>query len=120
MSNHSTEDVLILISCGVNSPNQTYAPFHIATLLASMDANVTLVFVSAARELAKPQVAQQLLIDDKKQNLLYFIKQAKRAGVKLGICEFEAPFEVIEEIELKLSGGELAILILESAKVLSF
>ncbi|HAO75407.1 MAG TPA: peroxiredoxin, partial [Pseudomonas sp.] len=44
--------VLILVASGPSTPARCAAPFHIATLLACMDAEVTLYLTGEATQLA--------------------------------------------------------------------
>lgn len=52
--------VLIVVSSGPSTPARCAAPFHTATLLACMDAEVTLFLSGEATQLARSDVAEHL------------------------------------------------------------
>jgi len=52
--------VLIIVSSGPSTPARCAAPFHTATLLACMDAEVTLFLSGEGVQLARRAVADQL------------------------------------------------------------
>lgn len=56
--------VLILVASGPSTPARCAAPFHIATLLACMDAEVTLYLTGEATQLAHLEVAATLCAVD--------------------------------------------------------
>lgn len=56
----ATQRVLILVASGPSTPARCAAPFHIATLLACMDAEVTLFLTGEATQLARREVADRL------------------------------------------------------------
>lgn len=116
-------DVLILVSSGPGTPARCAAPFHVATLLACMDARVTLFLTGEATQLARAEVADHLVPVAGGEPVRHFIRQAKLAGARLLMCRQPGvPFEeatLIEELDEISSGGELARLILETDKVLS-
>jgi predicted peroxiredoxin len=99
------------------------APFHTATLLACMDAEVTLFLSGEAAQLAQQRVADTLRASESGEPIHHFIQQAKLAGARLLMCR--APGIVIDEAELIpeldeiASGGELAQMILEYDRVLT-
>ncbi|MFR0309273.1 hypothetical protein ACLHZN_27130, partial [Escherichia coli] len=75
--------VLILVASGPSTPARCAAPFHIATLLACMDAEVTLYLTGEATQLAHLEVAATLCAVDGGEPLLHFIRNAKAAGARL-------------------------------------
>ncbi len=115
--------VLILVASGPSTPARCAAPFHIATLLACMDAEVTLYLTGEATQLAHPEVAATLRAVDGGEPLLHFIRNAKAAGARLLMCrqpgaQLEAT-ALIAELDDISSGGELAQMILEYERVLT-
>jgi predicted peroxiredoxin len=118
-----SRDILILVSSGPSTPARCAAPFHIATLLACMDARVTLFLTGEATQLARRQVAETLRPMAEGECVLHFIRQAKQAGARLLMCRQPGvaldEAALIEELDEISSGGELARLILETEKVLS-
>lgn len=123
MAEATAQRVLILVSSGPSTPARCAAPFHIATLLACMDAEVTLYLTGEGTQLARRSVAETLRAVDGGEPLLHFIRQAKQAGARLLMCRQPGvtvdPAALIDELEELSSGGELAQMILEYDKVLS-
>jgi len=115
--------VLILVSSGPSTPARCAAPFHIATLLACMDAEVVLYLTGEGTQLARREVAETLRAVEGGEPLLHFIGQAKLAGARLLMCRQPGvtvdPQALIAELDEISSGGELAQMILEYDKVLS-
>lgn len=115
--------VLILVASGPSTPARCAAPFHIATLLACMDADVTLYLTGEATQLAQRTVAESLRAVEGGEPVLHFIQQTKQAGARLLMCRQPGvildPEALIDELDEIASGGELAQLILECDKVLS-
>lgn len=119
--------VLILVVSGPSTPARCAAPFHIATLLACLDAEVTLYLTGEAAELARSGVAEALYAEPDGAPVIYFMRQAKQAGAGLYLCRKPpapgraptVPEALIDEVDDYGSGGELAAMILEYDKVLS-
>jgi predicted peroxiredoxin len=127
----AVQRVLILVTSGPSTPARCAAPFHIATLLACLDAEVTLYLTGEAAELARPGVAEALHADPEGAPVIHFIRQARQMGARLLLCRKppapgqphealpETALELIDEVEGYGSGGELATMILEYERVLS-
>ncbi len=123
----SPQRVLILVTSGPSTPARCAAPFHIATLLACMDAEVTLYLTGEAAQFAYPGVAETVFPEEDGAPVLHFIRQAKQMGVRLLLCRKPpsggqttlAEPVLIAEVDDYGSGGELATMILEYEKVLS-
>ncbi|HBN9726233.1 DsrE family protein [Pseudomonas aeruginosa] len=113
----------MIVSSGPSTPARCAAPFHTATLLACMDAEVTLFLSGEGVQLARRAVADQLRALDGGEPLRHFIRQAREAGARLLMCRQPGvnidESELIEELDEISSGGELARLILESERVLT-
>lgn len=115
--------VLIIVSSGPSTPARCAAPFHTATLLACMDAEVTLFLSGEAAQLAQQSVADTLRANEQGEPIRHFIQQAKLAGARVLMCR--APGVVIDEdalipeLDEIASGGELAQMILEYDRVLT-
>jgi predicted peroxiredoxin len=118
-----SQQVLILVVSGPSTPARCAAPFHIATLLACMDAQVTLFLTGEAVQLAQQNIADTLRATEGGEPLLHFIRQAKDAGARLLMCRQPGvPLDesaLIAELDDISSGGELAQLILEAERVLT-
>ncbi len=82
----SPQRVLILVTSGPSTPARCAAPFHIATLLACMDAEVTLYLTGEAAQFAYPGVAETVFPEEGGAPVLHFIRQAKQMGVRLLLC----------------------------------
>lgn len=127
MATASLQRVLILVTSGPSTPARCAAPFHIATLLACMDAEVTLYLTGEAAEFARPGVAESVFPEANGASVIHFIRQAKQVGARLLLCRKPPAFGqtcpeeqvLIDEIDDFGSGGELATMILEYEKVLS-
>jgi len=115
--------VLILVVSGPSTPARCAAPFHIATLLACMDAEVTLYLTGEGTQLARREVAESLRAVENGEPLLHFIRNARQAGARLLMCRqpgvnLDADM-LIAELDDISSGGELAQMILEYERVLT-
>ncbi|ARU89883.1 DsrE family protein [Pseudomonas sp. M30-35] len=123
MSDTAIQHILIVVNSGPSTPARCAAPFYTATLLACMDAQVTVFLSGEAAQLAQVEVADNLYAATDGEPVRHFIQQAKSAGVRLLMCR--APGVAIDESSLIpeldeiASGGELAQMILEYDKVLS-
>lgn len=123
----SPQRVLILVTSGPSTPARCAAPFHIATLLACMDADVTLYLTGEAADFARPGVAESVFPEANGAPVIHFIRQAKQVGARLLLCRKPPvpgqanPEEqlLIDEVDDFGSGGELATMILEYERVLS-
>ena len=119
--------VLILVTSGPSTPARCAAPFHIATLLACLDAEVTLYLTGEATEFARPGVAETVFPEKNGAPVIHFIRQAKQMGARLLLCRkppapgqaFPEEQVLIDEVDDFGSGGELAAMILEYDRVLS-
>ncbi|MDH0289757.1 DsrE family protein [Pseudomonas sp. GD04087] len=123
MSTPEPQRVLIIVSSGPSTPARCAAPFYTATLLACMDAQVTLFLSGEGTRLAFQDIADHLCAAEGGEPIAHFIQQAKEAGARLLMCR--APgiaideSRLIEEVDEIASGGELARMILEYDRVLT-
>lgn len=119
----SPQRILVLVNSGPSTPARCAAPFYTATLLACMDAQVTLFLSGEATQLAQSCIADSLKAADDGETVRHFIQQAKQAGVRLLMCR--APgvsideSSLIPELDEIASGGVLAQMILEYDRVLT-
>ncbi|MED5606234.1 MULTISPECIES: DsrE family protein [Pseudomonas] len=115
--------VLIIVSSGPSTPARCAAPFYTATLLACMDAEVTLFLSGEGVQLARQDVVDNLYAAPGGEPLSHFIQQAKEAGARLLMCRAPGvPIDesaLIDEVDEIASGGELARMILEYDRVLT-
>lgn len=127
MTTAPPQRVLILVTSGPSTPARCAAPFHIATLLACLDAEVTLYLTGEATEFARPGVAETVFPEANGAPVIHFIRQAKQMGARILLCRKPPalgqvlPEEqvLIDEVDDFGSGGELAAMILEYDRVLS-
>ena len=123
MPDSTNQRVLILVASGPSTPARCAAPFYIATLLACMDAEVTLFLTGEGTQLARREIAETLCALEGGEPVLHFIRQAKLAGARLLMCRQPGvvvdPQVLIEELDEISSGGELAQMILEYDRVLT-
>ena len=119
--------VVILMTCGPSTPSRCAIFFFIASLLASMDAEVTVFLTMEAVKLAQKGVAEDVVAMEGGQSILHFIREAKSAGASLLICRPALPGydmgsgeQLIDEIDELSSGGHLADMLLSSDKVITF
>ncbi|MCY1273762.1 DsrE/DsrF-like family protein [compost metagenome] len=115
--------VLIVVNSGPSTPARCAAPFYTATLLACMDAEVTIFLSGEGIRLARQDVVDNLYAAEGGEPISHFIQQAKEAGVRLLMCRAPGvPIDeeaLIEELDEIASGGELARMILEYDRVLT-
>ncbi|WP_152226376.1 DsrE family protein [Pseudomonas sp. SCB32] len=123
MTPSDRQRVLIIVSSGPSTPARCAAPFYTATLLACMDAQVTLFLSGEGTRLALQDVADHLYAAEGGEPVSHFIQQAKEAGARLLMCRAPGvPIDesrLIEEVDEIASGGELARMILEYDRVLT-
>ncbi|MCP8465333.1 DsrE family protein [Pseudomonas sp. ZM23] len=123
MSTPDQQRVLIIVSSGPSTPARCAAPFYTATLLACMDAQVTLFLSGEGTRLAFQDVSDHLYAAEGGEPVSHFIQQAKEAGARLLMCRAPGvPIDesrLMEEIDEVASGGELARMILEYDRVLT-
>jgi len=123
MASACSQRVLILVASGPSTPARCAAPFHIATLLACMDAQVTLYLTGEGVQLARRDIAETLVAVEGGEPVRHFIRNAKQAGARLLMCRQPGmqvdPATLIAELDEISSGGELAQMILEYDRVLT-
>ena len=126
-SKNDDKRVVIIMTSGPSSPGRCATPFFVASLLASMDAEVTVFLTMEAVLLAQEGVAQNLCAVKGGKSVLHFMRESKKVGVQIFMCQPALPgydmengIQIIPEIDVLASGGVLADLILSSDKVISF
>ena len=122
----SEKQIVILMTCGPSTPSRCATPFFIASLLASMDAEVLVFLTMEAVQLARKGIAENLVALQGGKTVLQFIREAKMVGVQLHMCQPAMPgYEIqaedlIGEIDHISSGGVLADMLLGCDKVITF
>jgi predicted peroxiredoxin len=120
------KSVIIVMTSGPSQAGRCATPFYLATLLASMDAQVTIFFTMEGVRLAQAGVAESLVAMEGGKKVIEFMREAKALGVRFHVCRPALPgFEIglgqlVPEIDEVSSGGVLADMILSNDKVLFF
>lgn len=120
------KSVVIVMTSGPSQRHRCATPFYIASILASMDADVRIFFTMEGVMLAKKGVAENLTAMDGGKTIAEFIRDAKNAGVKLHLCKPAMPgyqlddSDIIPEVDEISNAGALADLILSSDKSMYF
>ena len=120
------KSVVIVMTSGPSTPQRCATPFYLGSLLASLDAEVSIFLTMEGALLAKEGVAKSLTAMQGGKTILEFMRDAKAAGVKLHLCRPAMPgyeisdSEVIAEIDEISSAGTLADLILSCDKSMFF
>lgn len=120
------KSVVIVMTSGPSTAHRCATPFYIGSILASMDADVSVFFTMEGVMLAKKGVAENMTAMKGGKTIIEFIRDAKAAGVKLYLCkpampgyEME-PADVIEEINEISNASALADMILSCDKSMFF
>ena len=121
------QSVVIIMTSGPSTPHRCATPFYLGAILASMDTDVNIFFTMEGVELCRKGVAENLAAMEDGKKIIEFMREAKKAGVKLHAClpampgyKLDPDTDLIEEVDELAGGGVLADLILSSDKVLSF
>lgn len=121
------KSVLIVMTSGPSTPSRCATPFFLGSILAAMDADVKIFFTMEGVKLMQKGVAENLRAMEGGKTVIEFIRDAKRAGVKLFVCmpalpgyEIDPVLDLIVEVDDIVGGGVLSDLILSCDKVISF
>lgn len=120
------KSVVIVMTSGPSTPQRCATPFYMASILASMDAEVRIFFTMEGVKLVDKGVADNLRAMAGGKTVLEFMRDAKAAGVKLHLCKPAMPGydmtaeNVIEEVDEISNASVLADLILSCDKTLFF
>ena len=124
---NAPQSVVFLMTSGPSTPHRCATPFYLGSVLASMDIDVRIFFTMEGVRLMQRGVAQDLRAMAGGKLIIDFIRDAKRAGVKLHVCHPALPgykidqvTDLIPEVDAVNRASDLADLILSSDKVLSF
>lgn len=103
--------MIILLNTNPSNPAEVGAPFFQATIAASMEYEVELIFTGASGQLAQRGVAEKIPLPGAGARSLYdVIKQAHEAGVSLKVCAPARELlvdELIPEVEETVGGSYL-------------
>lgn len=119
--------VVMIVTAGPSTPHRCATPFYLASLLASMDAEVNMFFTMEGVRLMEKGVADDLVAMEGGKKIIDFIRDAKRAGAVLHVCQPALPgyridgqADLIPEVDHVSRASTLADLIMTCDKVLSF
>jgi len=103
--------MIILLNTHAGNPAEAAAPFFQATIAASMEYEVEVIFTGASGQLAQRGVAEKIPLQGSDTRTLYdVIQQAHEAGVALKVCAPARELlvdELIPEVEETVGGSYL-------------
>ncbi|OOG22484.1 sulfur reduction protein DsrE [Thioalkalivibrio denitrificans] len=121
------QTVVILMTSGPSTPERCATPFYLGSVLAAMDAQVHIFFTMEGVKLMQHGVAENLVAMEGGKKLIDFIRDAKRAGVILHVCQPALPgykidesADIIEEADHVSRASALVDLILGCDKLITF
>jgi uncharacterized protein len=119
--------VVILMTSGPSEPHRCATPFYLGSILASMDAEVHIFFTMEGVRLMENGVAEKLVAMEGGKRIIDFIRDAKRAGVIMHVCQPALPgykidesADIIKEADHISRASVLADLILRCDKLITF
>lgn len=119
--------VVIIMTSGPSTPNRCATPFYLASVMSSMDIDIYIFFTMEGVRLMQKGVAENLVAMEGGKKISEFIKDAKRASVKLHVCQpalpgynINASDDLISEVDEVSRASDLADLILRADKVITF
>lgn len=121
------QTIVILMTSGPSTPGRCATPFYLGSILAAMDVEVHIFFTMEGVRLMERGVAEDLAAMEGGKRIIQFIRDAKRAGVVLHVCQpalpgyrIDAASDLIEEVDRVARASELADLVLRCDKVITF
>ncbi|MEJ2058948.1 MAG: DsrE family protein [Gammaproteobacteria bacterium] len=119
--------VVFIMTSGPSTPQRCATPFYLGSIMASMDVDVHIFFTMEGVRLMEKGVAENLTAMEGGKKIIDFIRDAKRAGVKLHVCQPALPGykiddskDIIDEVDHVARASALADLILQSHNVITF
>ncbi|HKK14916.1 MAG TPA: DsrE family protein [Gammaproteobacteria bacterium] len=121
------QSIVMIVTAGPSTPHRCATPFYLASLLASMDAEVSMFFTMEGVRLMEKGVPEDLAAMEGGKKIIDFIRDAKRAGAVLHVCQPALPgykidgqADLIPEVDHVSRASVLADLLMTCDKVLSF
>ena len=121
------QTVVIVMTSGPSEPHRCATPFYLGAVMASMDVDVHIFFTMEGVRLMQTGVAEDMVAMAGGKSIIDFIRDAKRAGVRLHVChpalpgyKIEPSTDLIPEVDEVNRASELADLVLRSDKTLTF
>ncbi|WP_018870317.1 MULTISPECIES: DsrE family protein [unclassified Thioalkalivibrio] len=121
------QTVVFVMTSGPSTPARCATPFYLGAVMASMDVDVYIFFTMEGVKLMEQGVAENLRAMEGGKPISEFIRDAKRAGVRLHVCQpalpgyrIDASSDLVDEVDEVNRASELADLILRSDKTITF
>jgi len=124
--NTKDASVLIVATCGPETPDRCAAPFFFAQKAAAMGANVGICFILHSVLLLKQGIAENIYAKEGGRPISEFIAKALDAGVEFHVCDAALKMndmssdELIEEVDNLVGPNFLITKGLEADLVLNF
>ncbi|HSM27595.1 MAG TPA: DsrE family protein, partial [Thioalkalivibrio sp.] len=90
------QTVVIVMTSGPSEPHRCATPFYLGAVMASMDVDVHIFFTMEGVRLMQTGVAEDMVAMAGGKSIIDFIRDAKRAGVRLHVCHPALPGYKIE------------------------
>lgn len=81
-----TQKVLIMVTFGEDFPDRLEPPVHLATLSATLDTEVQMIYTMSGGLLLKKGNAERIVSAEGKQPYIEMIREIKEFGVKVFVC----------------------------------
>jgi len=121
------QTVVIVMTSGPSEAHRCATPFYLGSVMAAMDVNVHIFFTMEGVRLMQKGVPEDLRAMEGGKRIIDFIRDAKRSGVRLHVCDPALPgyrinpsTDLIPEVDEVNRASELADLVLRSDKTLTF
>ena len=121
------QTIVFVMTSGPSTPGRCATPFYLGAVMASMDVEVYIFFTMEGVKLMEQGVAENLRAMEGGKPISEFIQDAKRAGVRLHVCQpalpgykIDASSDLVDEVDEVNRASELADLILRSDKTITF
>jgi predicted peroxiredoxin len=119
------DKTLIMVTCGPETPRRCATPFFMATLAATMESRVTMVFSVDGALLLKKGVAESIRTRPDDRPVSEYLADAREAGVRFCTCSNATelhdlkPDDLLEGVEM-IGGVTILQLAAEAGTVLSY
>ncbi|AOU98885.1 sulfur reduction protein DsrE [Acidihalobacter yilgarnensis] len=119
--------IVIVMTSGPSTPQRCATPFYLGAIMASMDVEVHIFFTMEGVRLMQCGIAESFAAMEGGKKIIDFIRDAKRAGVVLHVCQPALPgykldedSDLIEEVDHVSRASVLADLVLRCDNVITF
>ncbi|ACF12612.1 DsrE family protein [Chloroherpeton thalassium ATCC 35110] len=92
--------VVIFVTSGTQTPQRCGTPFYMASISASMDHEVTMIFQIDGVLLMKKGQTDNIAAKEGGKKIIDFIREAKEAGVKMHVCAAAMQLHDMKESDL--------------------